>query len=80
MNFSSINFDKFSKIVSFPASRVIWNKDALLMNVILYRYIGFLPRVENLKIHKHSLKYKSLGEDFNNYSSEVGTRVGIGGL
>ena len=80
MDFSSINFDKFLKMISIPANRIICNEDALLMNVFLYWCIRLLPRVENLKIHKHSLKYKSLGEEFNNYFSEVGTRVGRGGL
>ena len=75
MNFSSINFDKLLKTVSFP---VICNEDTLL---IMYYHTGIhFPEKKIWKIHKHSLKYKNLEKEFNNSSSEVATRGGRGGL
>ena len=42
----------------FPRCRVMHNEDALLM----MWYHGILPRVEQLKIHEHSSKYKIIQE------------------
>ena len=75
MNFSSINFYKLLKTVSFPASWVIYNEDALLM---MHYHTGiYIPENKNGKILKLSLKYKILEEDLNNSFSEAATRGAI---
>ena len=72
MTFSSIYFAKLFKIDSFSASRVIYNEDALLM---IYYHTGiYLSEYEISKIHKHSLKYKTVEEEFNKSSSEAATK------
>ena len=72
MDFKSINFDKLLKIVSFPASWVIYNEDALLM---MYYHTGiYFPERKIWKIHKYSLKYEILEEELNNSPSEASTR------
>ena len=56
------------KIVSFPASWVIYNGGALLM---MYYHTGiYYPEYKIWKTHKYSLKYKFLEEEF--YSSSWG--------
>ena len=65
-NFSSIIFDKLFKIFSFPASWCIAH-DVL-------PYWVYLSEKKIWNIHKHSLKYKILEEEFINFSSEAATR------
>ena len=49
------------KFVSFPSSWTIYNEDALLM---MYWGILYCREQKNGKIHRCSLKYKILGEQF----------------
>ena len=55
------------KITSFPASWFMYNENVLLMHDVL-PYWDVPPGVENLKIHKHSWKYKILEKECNNTS------------
>ena len=55
MNFGSIDFDMLLNIVSFPASWVIYNEDALL---IMYYYTGkYLPAWKTLNCFSQKLFY-----------------------
>ena len=77
MNFSSINFDSYWKLLSFlPVSRVIYNDNPLLVIYQRIPYWNILARVENLQNSKKFikidlLKYKVLEEEFKNSSWNI---------
>ena len=71
MNFSSFIFDKLLKTVSFSAS---WGEEDALFMMFHHTWTCFLEK-KIWNIHKHSLKYKILEDQFKNSSSEAATIV-----
>ena len=73
MNFSSIFFDKFLKIVFFLPDESYIRKNTMMR--MMFHHTGIYFQEENIwNIYENSSKYKNLEEEFNYSSSEAATR------